>query len=263
MNVSIIVCAGLIAGCAASIPPPELVSAREAYQRASAGQAAQLVPADLHKAETALAVAEESFKDDPSSFQTRDLSYIADRKAKMAEALAVTASENAATVSANKAYETTQASIVKQTRDDLAKAELSGVIAAEKLAAEKEARLEAERKAAEDVVITLSGSVLFASNKWELLPAAQGRLNQVADALMKNKERRLTIDGHTDSQGSSSHNQTLSLQRADAVRTYIISRGYPADLIQTQGIGEDRPVADNASAEGRANNRRVEITVGR
>jgi len=259
----IIACAGLIVGCAASAPPPELVNAREAYQRARAGQAAQLVPAELHKAETALAIAEESFKDDPSSYQTRDLAYIADRKAKMADALAVTAVENAATVKANKEYQTTQAEIVKGAKEDLAKAELSGVVAAEKLAAEQKARLEAEKRAAENVVITLSGSVLFASNKSELLPAAQSRLNQVADALMENKERRLTVEGHTDSQGSSSYNQTLSQQRADAVRSYIISRGYPGNLIQAQGIGKDRPVADNASAEGRANNRRVEIIVAR
>lgn len=258
---TVITFAGLIAGCAASVPPKELVDARQAYQRASAGQAAQLVPAELHKAETALAAAEESFKDDPSSFQTRDLSYIADRKAKKAEALAVTAVENAATAKADKDYQSTQAEIMKSTKEDLATAELSGVIAAEKLSAEQKARLEAENKAAENVIITISGSVLFASNKSELLPAAQSRLNQVADALMKNKERKLTIDGHSDSQGSSSYNQMLSLQRADAVRSYIISRGYRADLIQTQGIGEDRPVADNSSAEGRANNRRVEIIV--
>ena len=111
------------------------------------------------------------------------------------------------------------------------------------------------------LVITLSGSVLFASNKSELLPAAQNRLNQVAEALMATKERRLTIEGHTDSQGSVSHNQKLSRERAETVRTYIISRGYPGDLITAQGIGEDKPIADNTSAEGRANNRRVEIVV--
>jgi outer membrane protein OmpA-like peptidoglycan-associated protein len=80
---------------------------------------------------------------------------------------------------------------------------------------------------------------------------------------MATKERRLTVEGHTDSQGSSNSNQSLSQRRADAVRSYLISRGYPGDLIQAQGIGEDRPVADNNSAEGRANNRRVEIIVDR
>jgi outer membrane protein OmpA-like peptidoglycan-associated protein len=80
---------------------------------------------------------------------------------------------------------------------------------------------------------------------------------------MATKERKLTVEGHTDSRGTSGYNQGLSQLRADAVRSYIISRGYPGDMIQAHGIGEDRPVADNANTEGRANNRRVEIIVDR
>jgi outer membrane protein OmpA-like peptidoglycan-associated protein len=273
----IIACAGLLVGCAASAPPTELVNARQAYQHASAGQAAQLVPAELHKAEEALAIAEKSFLDDPKSFRTRDLAYIADRKAKMAEALAATAAENAATAKATKDYEATQTEIVKKTKEDLAASERGAALKAEQLAAEQKARLDAEKRAADaqanlaklaavkeearGLVITLSGSVLFASNKSELLPAAQDRLNQVAEALMETKGRKLTVEGHTDSRGSASYNQVLSQQRAEAVRSYIVSRGYPSDLIQARGIGKDRPVADNATAEGRANNRRVEIIV--
>jgi outer membrane protein OmpA-like peptidoglycan-associated protein len=275
----VIASAGLFVGCAASVPPTELINARQAYQHASAGQAAQLVPAELHKAQVALAIAEKSFQDDPKSFRTRDLAYVADRKAKMAEALATTAAENAATAKANKDYQATQTEIVKSTKDSLAMSERSGALKTEQLAAEQKARLDAEKRAADaqadlarlaavkeearGLVITLSGSVLFASNKSELLPAAQNRLTQVADALMATKDRKLTVEGHTDSQGSSSYNQVLSQQRADAVRSYLISRGYPSELIQAHGIGKDRPVADNASAEGRANNRRVEIIVDR
>jgi len=145
------------------------------------------------------------------------------------------------------------------------------------LVVEQQARRDADKRAADaqaelakvavvkeeprGLVIMLSGSVLFASGKSELLPAAQNRLNQVAEALLATKERKLTVEGHADAQGSSSYNQVLSQQRADAVRSYLISRGYQSDLIQARGIGEDRPVADNASAEGRANNRRVEIIV--
>ena len=266
----IIACAGLLASCAATLPPPELINARQAFQHASAGQAAQLVPAELHKAQEALAAAEKSFQDKPKSFQTRDLAYVADRKAKMAEALAATAAENATTAKANKEFQTGQTEIVKNAKEDLA-------VQAGLLANEQKARVDADKRAADadsalaklaagteetrGLVITLSGSVLFASDKSTLLPAAQNRLNQVAEALMQTKERSLTVEGHTDSRGSSSHNQTLSQQRADAVRSYIISRGYPGDLIEAHGIGMDRPVADNSSAEGRANNRRVEIIV--
>jgi outer membrane protein OmpA-like peptidoglycan-associated protein len=301
----IIVCIGVLVGCAPSIPPTELINARQAYQHASAGQAAQLVPAELHKAQEALAIAEKSFQDDPKSFRTRDLAYIADRKAKMAEAFATTAAGNAATARANKDYQTTQTEIMKNTKqdlatqteivkntkqdlamqteiskntkEDLATSERSSAVKTEQLASEQRARLDAENRAAvaqadlaklaavkeeaRGLVITLSGSVLFASNKSELLPSAQDRLNQVADALMATKERKLTVEGHTDSQGSSNYNLELSQRRADVVRSYIIARGYPSDLIEAHGIGKDRPVADNASAEGRANNRRVEIIV--
>ena len=262
---------GMLIGCSASVPPPELVNARQAYQKASMGQAAQLVPAELHKAQIALAAAEKAFLDEPNSFNAKDLAYIADRKAKMAEGLAASAVEKAATEKANKDYQTTQTEILKNTKEDLVVSEKEAILKAEQLASEQKARLDAEAALAKleakeeerGLVITLSGSVLFASNESALLPAAQNKLNEVAEALLTTKERKLIVEGHTDSQGSTSHNQILSQKRADAVRSYIISRGYPSDLIQAYGIGEDRSIANNNSAEGRANNRRVEIIVGR
>jgi outer membrane protein OmpA-like peptidoglycan-associated protein len=273
----IIVYAGLLVGCAASLPPAELINARQAYQHASMGQAAQLAPAELHNAQEALATAEKSFQDEPKSFRTRDLAYVADRKAKMAEALAATIAENETTAKANKDFQTTQTEILKNTKADLATSEQSGLVKTEQLATEQKARLEADNRAAKaqadlaklaavkeeerGLVITLSGSVLFASSKSELLPSALDRLNQVADALLATKERKLTVEGHTDSQGGANYNLELSQRRADAVRSYLISRGYPGDLIQAKGIGKSRPIADNSSAEGRANNRRVEIIV--
>ena len=255
--------AGLLVSCSASLPPSELVSARQAYQQASTGQAAQLVPAELHKAQIALDAAEKSFKEDPDSYRTRDLAYVADRKSKIAEALAVTAAENAATAQAKKDYEATQAEIMKKTNDQLAIAQ-KAQLDAEKAAADAQAdlaKLAAVKEEARGLVITLSGSVLFASNQSTLLPAAQDRLNKVADALLVTKERKLTVEGYTDSQGSASYNMVLSQKRADVVRTYLISRGYPGDLIQARGIGEENPIANNNTAEGRANNRRVEIVV--
>ncbi len=261
----VIVFAGILAGCAANVPPSELISARQSFQKASTGQAAQLVPADLHKAKVALDLAEQSFLDEPESFRTRDLAYIADRKAKMAEALAVTAAANETVVKADKDYQTIQAEIMKNKTEQLA-AEQKARFEAENKTAKAQAdlaKLAAVKEEARGLVITLSGSVLFASGKSELVPAAQDRLNRVVDALLQDKEQKLIIEGHTDSQGSSGYNQILSQQRADVVRSFFISRGYPSNLIQAQGIGEDRPIADNSTAEGRANNRRVEIVVDR
>ena len=112
------------------------------------------------------------------------------------------------------------------------------------------------------MVITLSGQVLFASGQSTLLPAAIVKLNEVAEALIKgNPDANITVEGHTDSQGQRQYNMDLAQKRAEAVRDQLVARGVAADRIKAVGVGPDRPVADNKSAEGRANNRRVEIIV--
>ena len=73
----------------------------------------------------------------------------------------------------------------------------------------------------------------------------------------------VVVEGFTDSKGSPWSNVDLSRRRAEAVRTYLVSRGCPPDRIVARGLGPDRPIADNASGEGRANNRRVEIVINR
>lgn len=70
------------------------------------------------------------------------------------------------------------------------------------------------------------------------------------------------VEGHTDSQGSDATNQPLSQNRATAVRDYLVSKGVSADKISSIGMGSSRPITDNATAENRANNRRVEIIIG-
>jgi len=141
----IIACVALLYSCA-SVPSPELINARQAYQQASMGQAAQLVPAELHKAQLALAIAEKAYQDDPNSFRARDLAYIADRKAKMAEALATTSVGNAATAKANKDYQATQSEIVKNTKEDLATSERNNALKTEQIAVEKRAGFDAEER---------------------------------------------------------------------------------------------------------------------
>ena len=101
----------------------------------------------------------------------------------------------------------------------------------------------------------------LALDKPVLLPTAQTRLAQMADALLQTKERNLTVEGHTDSSGSANYNLDLSQRRAEAVQSFLVGRGYDPARIQATGVGEARQVADNGSAEGRANNRRVEIVV--
>ena len=112
------------------------------------------------------------------------------------------------------------------------------------------------------MVITLSGSVLFASGKWELLPIAKDRLDQVAVALQNtDASQKIVVEGHTDSTGPDSENLKLSEDRAKSVREHLVSKGVASNRISAVGKGESVPVSDNNSPEGRANNRRVEIIV--
>ncbi len=265
------------AGCA-STAPAELVEARSAYNHASTSTAPHYAPAQLHVAEEALAGAEKQFEIDGDSARTRDRAYAATRKAQLAEAQARAAQANETTASAEKQLQLTQAQVIAATSSELQQTRQQVTDSQQKLAMEQQRREEAEKRAqqtaadlariasvkqeARGMVITLSGSVLFASSKSTLLPAAQAKLSQVADALTKSQpDGQLVVQGFTDSQGAASFNETLSQQRADAVRAYLVSHGIASDRVRAEGFAAAQPIADNATAEGRANNRRVEIVV--
>jgi outer membrane protein OmpA-like peptidoglycan-associated protein len=275
----------ILAGCAAAVPQ-ELANAREAYRRASTSDTIKFAPAELHVGEQALAKAEQSFKESPDSYRTKDLAYVAERKIQMAEATASITVQNDNEKTANSDYRTAQGNALAQSKHDLNQtnkaldaSQQSGKMTAAQLAEAQKEKAAADQRAADamaalanlaavkdeprGMVITLSGSVLFASGKSDLLPAARSRLDQVAEVLLTDRDRHLTIEGHTDSQGSEGYNMTLSQRRADAVRNYLIQRDYQSDRIKATGVGEGQPIADNDSAEGRANNRRVEIIIDR
>ncbi len=276
--------AGII-GCAPARPPQDLLTARAAYDHASKGQTAALDPADMHVAKEQLDLAEASFTKDGDTQDTRDQAYLAARKTEYAEVIARTMQSNRAKEGVVDAMHADEKKTVALTAAELGRTKTELASQGAELAAqgvalkdEKTRRQDAEKRAtqaaadlakfasvkqeARGMVITLSGSVLFASAKWDLLPSAQLKLNEVADALTKEDPlSKMVVEGHTDSQGAAAYNQTLSQHRAEAVRDYLVSRGIASDRISAQGFGPTRSVADNASAEGRANNRRVEIVV--
>lgn len=149
---------------------------------------------------------------------------------------------------------------------------------AKELQGERAARLEAEKKLAaamksleeiakvkeeqRGLVITLEGSVLFASGQSTLLPIAEDKLARVAEVLQQqDPSKKIVVEGHTDSVGTDADNAKLSQSRADAVRTFLVTKGVESDRISAVGKGESQPIADNKTPEGRANNRRVEIII--
>lgn len=266
------------AGCATAAAPPDLIAARTAYSRAQRGTAARLNPADLHTAAEALATAEQSFTNDGDTQTVRDLAYVAQRRAQIAEARADTTLSKQAEQKTVDAMHASQANQVKLTTAQLGQANRQLALQGQELNNEREGRLAADKRAAQaaadlakfasvkqeprGLVITLSGSVLFASGKSELLSGAQVRLDSVAQTLtQQDADSRVVVEGHTDSQGAMSYNQELSQRRAQVVRDYLVSRGMAADRVTSQGFGPTRAIADNTSPEGRANNRRVEIVV--
>jgi outer membrane protein OmpA-like peptidoglycan-associated protein len=329
----VISCAGLLAGCGATVPN-ELAEARRAFLRVNAGPAVDLAPAELNDAKEALVQAETSFEKDAESYRTRDLSYVAQRKAEMAEAQASIVTEQTRKTGSDKAFGEMQGELLRkktedlnamrtelavseesgqaaeaqvsveqkgrieaeskatrqsemlretsrdlsQTKTALAVSERSGLAASDQLAGEQKARVEAQQKMVEaqtalanlasrederGTVITLSGSLLFRSGEAFLMPGATSQLDRVAEALSASGPRNVAIEGHTDSQGSDQQNLRLSERRAEAVRDHLVRRGYDASLISVLGVGEANPIAGNDTAEGRANNRRVEIILER
>ena len=105
------------------------------------------------------------------------------------------------------------------------------------------------------------GDVLFDTGKSNLRPEAREDLAKLAGIVLNYPSLRLTIEGHTDDTGKPEINQTLSEQRANAVRGYLVNQGLDAGSLSAQGLGVNNPVGDNSTAEGRQKNRRVEIIV--
>jgi len=264
--------------CATSKPPADLVTARVEFDAASKGPAAKLNPAGIHDAKEQLALAEGSYDKNGDTQYTRDQAYLAARKAALAVVVARTLQEKQGEAGVVDAMHADQAAAVAHTSAELTRAKTQLTAQNVALTDEKARREEAEKRAAQaaadlakfatvkqeprGMVITLSGSVLFSSAKWDLSPGAQLKLNDVASALTKEDPvSKMVVEGHTDSQGAAAYNQDLSQHRAQAVRDYLVTRGIASDRISAQGFGSARSVADNASTEGRANNRRVEIVV--
>jgi OOP family OmpA-OmpF porin len=111
---------------------------------------------------------------------------------------------------------------------------------------------------AADVAISLEG-VNFHYNSHELTDEAKRILDRVADTLSQHSDLRLQVAGHTDAQGDPVYNQWLSLQRAQAVRDYLVAQGVNPDHIGAAGYGGEQPIADNATKQGLRMNRRVEL----
>jgi chemotaxis protein MotB len=119
------------------------------------------------------------------------------------------------------------------------------------------------------IKVDVNSELLFPSGGWDMPPQAAQTIAKIAPILAPMQETRLLVNGYTDStpigpelrQNGIETNQQLSLKRAQTVEQYLIAHGVKPELLSAQGFGEANPVASNDTAEGRAQNRRVEITL--
>lgn len=112
-----------------------------------------------------------------------------------------------------------------------------------------------------EIELIMPGNITFDTNESDVKPEFMSTLRSVARVLEEYENTLVTIEGHTDSTGSASYNQLLSERRATSVAEVILLEGVAYQRVAARGFGEDRPIASNASVEGRAQNRRVEISL--
>ena len=265
----------LALGACVSMPKPNaaLETARLAVQTAEAdSNVNKFAPLDLDRARKDLSIAEDA----ALHHQDADVdqpAYLATQNARLAQAHGAAKADDARVAAGQ--MERDQIVLASRTREAAnakASAANSKVIAEVALDQRNQANQETARVQAEldalkatptprGLVMTL-GDVLFDTGRAELKSGAGRKMDQLAQFLVEHADRRVQIDGFTDSIGTDSYNEDLSQRRADAVKTALINRGVQPSRIGTEGYGKAYPVANNTDSGGRQLNRRVEVVIG-
>ena len=255
------------AGCSAPFTYPDLAKAKDTYAHATKTGDPTAFPKEYDAAKKSIGAAQ-SAQDAQASFERgKDPSYERNlSKEALYRAEVADSATGAAKAGADADAKAVELAALQKEWDEKGAAanDAAAREAAERAAREAE---EARKRLAKfaDVkedergtIITLAGGIPFKTGKADLQPVAIDRLKIVAEAL-KGTQRTILVEGHTDSTGKPETNMKLSQARAETVRKYLVDGGIPADQIRAQGIGQDRPVADNKTSAGRAKNRRVEV----
>ena len=274
VNSAVAVAVALALGACASTPTsiPQLEAARDAVNRVEMmPDAAQLAGKELEAARNSLSVANEAAKSRAPRDQVEHLAYLAQRRAQIAEAQL-----NAGRSQQNiERAQGERDAVLIEAREREAAASMQRANNAELLAAARGAeanRTQQELDAARQEIVQLKdavptdrgmvltlGDVLFDTASATLKPGADLSLSRVADFLLSNRDTRVVIEGHTDSVGADMYNQQLSALRARAAADQLLARGIERSRIESTGLGEAYPVANNGTAAGRQQNRRVEL----
>ena len=254
----------LVTACASAPEAPEGAAAARAEltRLQSDPQLATRAPQALQEAEAAVVAAEQPENDEAKASHRV---FMAERKVALARALAT--ARLAEDERAQLAQQRDEARLRARTEEavaarDQAVMAQAAAAGAQQHSAELQREIDALRAKTTDqgLVLTL-GDVLFETGRADLKPGAVVDLDRLVTFLAKYPERTVIIEGHTDNVGSTESNMTLSRNRAESVRSYLMQHSVDPGRIEARGMGESVPVAANDSAGGRQQNRRVEIIV--
>jgi outer membrane protein OmpA-like peptidoglycan-associated protein len=265
----------LALGACATMPQPNaaLETARAAVQTAETDpNVNKYAPLDLDRARKDLSIAEDASLHHKDA-EVDQPAYLATQNARLAQAHAATKADDARVAAGQierdqirLAARTHEADNAKQSAAN-ARAVADVALNQRDQATEETARVQAELDALKatptprGMVLTL-GDVLFDTGRAELKSGATRKIDQLAQFLMEHPDRRVQIEGFTDSVGTDSYNEDLSQRRADAVKAALINRGIEPSRVGTEGYGKAYPVANNNDSGGRQLNRRVEVVIG-
>lgn len=276
-----LIAVAMIAGCVST--PKEnsaLNAAQSSYNSARSNpQVTELAPVELKAAADSLDRADMALRKGQSTDKVNHLAYMAKQQVAIAEEVAKRKAAEMAVANAaaqrNQLQLETRTSEADAANRKVAEAKvLTDQQAAELAAADTNAQRDQAlitrqqkrlkelnaRETARGMVITL-GDVLFGTDKSQLASGGMRNVQKLGEFLKEFRQHNVMIEGFTDSTGSNDYNQKLSLRRANAVRTALIDMGVNSDRIATRGYGEMFPVANNNTAAGRQQNRRVEIII--
>jgi outer membrane protein OmpA-like peptidoglycan-associated protein len=265
----------LALGACVSMPQPNaaLETARAAVQTAEADpNVNKFAPLDLDRARKDLSIAEDASLHHQDA-EVDQPAYLATQNARLAQAHGAAKADDARVAAGQRERDQiVLASRTREAENARASAANSKVVAEVALdqrdqANQETARVQAELEALKatptprGLVMTL-GDVLFDTGRAELKSGAGRKIDQLAQFLVEHPDRRVQIDGFTDSVGTDSYNEDLSQRRADAVKAALINRNVQPSRIGTEGYGKAFPVANNTDSGGRQLNRRVEVVIG-
>lgn len=256
---------GVLAGCQ-TLPDrdPALDAAEREYREAAADPLVQrYAAADLAQVRAMLSRAQRYWVDERNLEQTRHLAYLSSRQ--LATLKAQSQRRDADQQVQQSGAERDRLRL--QAREAELQRARSGEEAARSAASQAQDRASAlqrelaelETRTTQRGLVVMLKDMLFATGRADLQPGARRSLERVAEVLRQHPERRVLVEGFTDSTGSRALNQRLSMRRASAVRSALIHAGVAPDRVEVRAFGEAYPVADNATAAGRQQNRRVEI----